>query len=59
MARSIVVNLPPAEYRRLERRALDHDRDPWQEARAIVRAAIAPPPDAEHGLTPPAEGERR
>ena len=40
MARAIIVNLPPAEYRRLAERAEASDRDPHQEARHLIRQGI-------------------
>jgi len=49
MARAIIVNLPPDEYRRLAARAEASDRDPHQEARHLIRAALvdlATPADA-------------
>jgi len=44
MARSIVVNLDPIEYRRLSELALAQDRDPWQQARHLLRSALATAP---------------
>ncbi|HEY8745816.1 MAG TPA: hypothetical protein VIU62_22240 [Chloroflexota bacterium] len=41
--KTVVVALPTDEYRRLADRAQANDRDPWQEARNIVRQAIAAP----------------
>ena len=43
MAHSIVVNLDQGDYRRLTDRAIANDRDPWQEARHLIRAAISQP----------------
>lgn len=40
-ARRIVLTLPPEEFMALERQAEQHERDVWQEARWLLRRAIA------------------
>jgi len=40
-ARRVVLTLEPAEYEALEHVAAAQERDPWQQARYLLRRAIA------------------
>ena len=47
VGKRIILELRPEEYDALRRQAEAHDRDAWQQARHIVKAAIAAPERAE------------
>ncbi len=56
----IVVDLDGGEYQRLRDRALDQDRDPHQQARHLLRQALAVPSEvttATAGVVRPPEQE--
>ena len=44
-SKSIIVALPAEEYRRLEQRAAEQDRDVWLEARHLIRQALKAAPE--------------